>query len=116
MHPLYKDAVKSNQESIAVKLKMQKIHRFFKSPLLCFTERTVNRARWRFRILLIYIFSFYASLQFQVTSKLGDVALGRSAEKLFVLAAKVRRVFIAHTEPGARRVKVFAEHQTARFL
>jgi hypothetical protein len=63
-----------------------------------------------------YTFSFSAFLKFEVAAKLGDVTLRRSAEKLFVLAAKVRRGFIAHTKPGARRVQVFAEHQTACFL
>ena len=60
--------------------------------------------------------AIYAFLKFKVAAQLGDVTLRRSAEKLFVLAAKVRWVFIAHTEPGARCVQVFAEHQTTCFL
>ena len=55
-------------------------------------------------------------LQFKAAAKLGDVTLRRSAEMFFVVAAKVRWVFIAYAEPGARRVQVFAEHQAARFL
>ena len=46
----------------------------------------------------------------------GNVPLGWRSEKLFVLAAKVRWVFVAHTEPGTCRVQVFAQHQTASFL
>jgi hypothetical protein len=41
---------------------------------------------------------------------------GGAPKSFFVVAAKVLRVCIAHTEPGARRVQVFAEHQTACFL
>ena len=55
-------------------------------------------------------------LKFKVAAKIGDVTLRWSAEKLLVLAAKVRWVFISNTEPGARRIQIFAEHQTARFL
>jgi pimeloyl-ACP methyl ester carboxylesterase len=55
-------------------------------------------------------------LKLKVAAKLCDVTLRRSAEKLFVIAAKVRWVFIAHAESGARRVQVFTEHQTACFL
>src|SRR5437764_14946226 len=54
--------------------------------------------------------TIYAFLKFKVAAKLGDVTLRRSAEKLFVLAAKVRWVFIAHTKPGARGVQVFADN------
>lgn len=38
------------------------------------------------------------------------------AEQLFVIAAKVRRVFVAHAESRARRVHVFTEHKSTCFL
>jgi len=38
---------------------------------------------------------------FKIAAKPVDVRLRRGAEKLFVLVAKGRWVFIAHTEPGA---------------
>jgi hypothetical protein len=53
---------------------------------------------------------------FKIAGNAGDVTLRRGAEKLFVLVAKGRWVFIAHTEPGARCVQVFTECHTARFL
>jgi hypothetical protein len=56
------------------------------------------------------------NLKFKVVAKSGDVTLRWSAKKLFVLAAEVRRVFIAHAEPGAGSVQILAEHQTAGFL
>ena len=62
----------------------------------------------------IYLFESN-ELKFKVAAKLGDVTLRRSAEKLLVLAAEVRWVFISNTETGARRIQIFAEHQTARF-
>ena len=68
------------------------------------------------RTIFLLLRYLYAILKFKVAAKLGYVTLRRGAEKLFVIAAKVRWVFIAHTEPGARRVQVFPEHQTARFL
>ena len=58
----------------------------------------------------------HAFLQFKVAAKLGDVTLWRRAEQLLVIAAKVRWILIAHTEPGTRGVQVFAEHQAACFL
>src|SRR5215216_3527320 len=52
----------------------------------------------------------HSASEFNVATELSDVTLRRSAEKFFVLAAKVRRVFIAHAVPRARRVQVLAEH------
>src|SRR5262245_21965618 len=54
--------------------------------------------------------------RFEISAKPGNVALRRSAEKLFVLAAEVGWVFIAHTDCGARGIQVFTEHQAAGFL
>ena len=41
---------------------------------------------------------------------------GGAPNSFLLVAAEVRRVFITYTAPGARRVQVFAEHQSARFL
>jgi hypothetical protein len=53
---------------------------------------------------------------FKATAQPRNVALWWRAELLLVIAAEVGRIFVAHTESGARRVQVFAEHQTACFL
>src|ERR1700752_2935134 len=55
-------------------------------------------------------------MEFQRAAKPGDVTLRGSAEELLILAAKIRWVFIAYAEPGARCVQVFAEHQAACLL
>ena len=57
-----------------------------------------------------------SSLNFKVAAQPRDVALRRRAEQLFILAAKIRRVFITDAGTGARHVQIFAEHQAARFL
>src|SRR6266404_1793796 len=57
-----------------------------------------------------------AFLKFKVAAKAGNVTLWWRAELLLVIAVKVRRVLVADAESGARRVQVFAEHQTACFL
>jgi hypothetical protein len=46
---------------------------------------------------------------FEVASKLRDVALRRGAELFFVVAAEVRWILVANFEAGARRVEVSAE-------
>jgi quercetin dioxygenase-like cupin family protein len=53
---------------------------------------------------------------FEVASEPCDVALRRSAELLFVIAAKIRWIFVTDADSGARGVQIFAEHQTPRFL
>jgi len=40
----------------------------------------------------------------KVTAKVWNVTLRRRAEEFLVVAAEVRRVFVAHSVPGTRRV------------
>lgn len=52
-----------------------------------------------------------SALVLEAAAQLRNVALWRGAEELLVVAAEVRRVFVAHAMARARRVKVLAEHQ-----
>jgi isoquinoline 1-oxidoreductase beta subunit len=55
--------------------------------------------------------NFFSGLKFKVAAKLGDVTLRRSAEKLFVLAAEVRRVFISWRRKLMIKLKVNGKNQ-----
>ena len=57
-----------------------------------------------------------SELRRKFTAKICNIALRRRAEELLVIAAEVRRVFVAHTVSGVRRVQVFTEHQASRLL
>jgi hypothetical protein len=54
--------------------------------------------------------------RFKIMAKARNVAFWGRAELLLVIAAKVRRVFVAAAESSACSVQVFAEHQAACFL
>lgn len=57
-----------------------------------------------------------SSSNFKVAAQPRDVAVRRGTEQLFILTAKIRRVFITDAGTGACHVQSFAEHQAARFL
>src|SRR6185503_19820318 len=58
----------------------------------------------------------YTFLRLQAAAEPGDVPLRWGAEMLFVFAAEVRRIFVAHADRGGRGVQILAEHQAACFL
>lgn len=52
-------------------------------------------------------------LDCKIGAKRCDIALGRGAEELFVLAAEVRGVLVADAKPSARHIQILAELNSA---